>query len=205
MSSEMAESSQSLTDSQRSLLQDALRSGENSEQLTSSQRQAIREIRAALCNHATKPEQLLVGFKGLLNEVANDARLPLGGGRSAVIARFVTAFIEELYKPQRMTTTMLMANRTGRGPSHSLQQKLKVYPTLAFELPVRHFVYQSRELFIREVSARSFDSLGDVGADACSSCCFQLGDGEIHPRLFFCSQHRTPRKKIVRRRTIGAI
>ena len=116
MSSEMAESSQSLTDSQRSLLQDALRSGENSEQLTSSQRQAIREIRAALCNHATKPEQLLVGFKGLLNEVANDARLPLGGGRSAVIDRFVTAFIEELYKPQRMTTTIADGESNGSGP-----------------------------------------------------------------------------------------
>jgi len=98
-----------------------------------------------------------------------------------------------------------MANRTHRDPRHSLQQKLTIYPTLTFELPVRHFVYQSRELFIRKMSARSLDSLGYVGADACSSCCLQLGDSEIHPRFSFCSRHHTPRKKIVRRRTIGAI
>lgn len=100
MSSEMAESPQSLTDTQRSLIRDALRSGENSRQLTSSQRQAIREIRVALGNGTTKPEQLLVAFKGMLNEIANDARLALSGERSAVMDRFVTAFIEELYKPQ---------------------------------------------------------------------------------------------------------
>jgi len=98
-----------------------------------------------------------------------------------------------------------MANRTDRGPEDLLQQKLTIYPTLTFELPVRHFVYQSRELIIREVSARSLDSLGDVGADTCSSHCFQFGDCEIHSRLSLCSRHRTPRKKIVRRRTIGAI
>ena len=116
MSSEMAESSQSLTDSQRSLLQDALRSGENTERLISTQRQAIREIRAALGNHATRPEQLLVAFKRLLNEVANDARLPLGGERSTVIDRFVSAFIEELYKPQLTTRTSADGESNGSGP-----------------------------------------------------------------------------------------
>jgi len=116
MSSEMAESPQSLTDSQRSLLRDALRSGENSKQLTSSQRQAIREIRVALGNHTTKPEQLLVAFKGSLNEIANDARLPLGGERSAVMDRFVTAFIEELYKPQRTAGTRADDESNASGP-----------------------------------------------------------------------------------------
>jgi hypothetical protein len=115
MSSEMAESPQSLTHSQRRLLRDALRSGENSEQLTSSQRQAISEIRVALGNGATKPEQLLVAFKGSLTEVANDARLPLGGERSAVFDRFVSAFIEELYKPQRTTRTTTDGESNGSG------------------------------------------------------------------------------------------
>jgi hypothetical protein len=95
MSSEMAESPQSFTESQRSLLRDALRSGEDSNQLTSWQRQAIREIRVALGNHTTKPEQLLVAFKGSLTEVANDAKVPLGGERSAVFDRFVSALTEE--------------------------------------------------------------------------------------------------------------
>jgi len=105
MSSEMDESPRSLTDSQRRLLREALHSAQDSEQLTSSQRRAIRAILVALGNHATKPEQLLVAFKGSLTEVANDARLPIGGERSAVFDRFVSAFIEELYKPQRTTRT----------------------------------------------------------------------------------------------------
>ena len=116
MSSEMGESSQSLTDSQRSLLRDALRSDQNSKQLTSSQREAIREIRVALGNHTTKPEKLLVAFKGSLNEIANDARLPLGGERSAVMDRFVSAFIEELYKPQRTASTGADDESNGSGP-----------------------------------------------------------------------------------------
>jgi hypothetical protein len=116
MSSEMGESSQSLTESQRSLLRDALRSDQNSKQLTSSQREAIREIRVALGNHTTKPEKLLVAFKGSLDEIANDARLPLGGERSAVMDRFVSAFIEELYKPQRTPRTGVDDESNGPGP-----------------------------------------------------------------------------------------
>jgi len=116
MSSEMAESPQALTESQRSLLRDALRSGESTNQLTSSQRQAIREIVVALGNRVTKPEQLLVAFKGALNEIANDARLPLGGERSAVFDRFVSAFIEELYKPQRTARTSPDGDSSGSGP-----------------------------------------------------------------------------------------
>ena len=116
MSSEMGESSQTLTDSQRSLLRDALRSDQNSKQLTSSQREAIREIRVALGNHTTKPEKLLVAFKGSLNEIANDARLTLGEERSAVMDRFVSAFIEELYKPQRTASTGADDESNGSGP-----------------------------------------------------------------------------------------
>jgi hypothetical protein len=116
MSREMAESPQSLTDSQRELLRDALRSGENSEQLTSSQRQTIREIRIALGKRTTKPEQLLVAFKGSLTEIANDARLPLGGERSAIFDRFVSAFIEELYKPQGRTGTSTEGESNASGP-----------------------------------------------------------------------------------------
>jgi hypothetical protein len=100
----MADSSPLLTDRQRNLLRSALRSGEKSTVVTSSQRQAIGEIRIALGDRAKKPEQLLIAFKGSLNEVANEAKLPLGEERSALINRFVSAFIEELYKPQEIRT-----------------------------------------------------------------------------------------------------
>ncbi|MGZ3330488.1 MAG: hypothetical protein ACXWMQ_00635 [Gemmatimonadaceae bacterium] len=93
-----------------------MRSDQNSKQLTSSQREAIRKIRVALGNHTTKPEKLLVAFKGSLNEIANDARLPLGGERSAVMDRFVSAFIEELYKPQRTARTSADDESNGSGP-----------------------------------------------------------------------------------------
>ena len=116
MSSEFAKSPQSLTERQRSLLRDALSSGENSTQLTSSQRQAIREIRFALGKRTTKPEKLLVAFKGSLNEIANDARLPLGGQRSAVFDRLVSAFIEELYKPQGKTGSGADGESNRSGP-----------------------------------------------------------------------------------------
>ena len=116
MSSEMGESPQSLTDRQRILLRDALRSGEDSRQLTSWQRQAIREIRVALGHRVTKPEQLLVAFKGSLYEVAHEVKLPIGGERSAVIDRFVSAFIEELYMPQGTTRTGADGESNGSGP-----------------------------------------------------------------------------------------
>jgi len=116
MPSEMDESPRSLTDSQRRLLREALHSAQDSEQLTSSQRHAIRAIRVALGSHATKPEQLLVAFKRSLTEVANDARLPIGGERSAVFDRFVSAFIEELYKPQQTTRTGADGESKGSGP-----------------------------------------------------------------------------------------
>jgi hypothetical protein len=115
MSSKMADSSPSLTDGQRHLLRNALRSGEGSG-LTSAQRQTITEIRIALGSRAKKPEQLLVAFKGALNDVANDAKLPLGQERSALMDRFVSAFIEELYKPDGKITIRMDGESKESGP-----------------------------------------------------------------------------------------
>ena len=83
-----------------------MRSGEGAG-LTSAQRQTVREIRIALGHRAKKPEQLLVAFKRALNDVANEAKLPLGQERSALTDRFVSAFIEELYKPDGKITTRM--------------------------------------------------------------------------------------------------
>jgi hypothetical protein len=115
MSSNMADSSSSLTDTQRHLLLNALRSGESAE-LTSAQRQTVREIRIALGHRAKKPEQLLVAFKSALNGVANEAKLPLGQERSALMDRFVSAFIEELYNPDGKITTRMEGESKESGP-----------------------------------------------------------------------------------------
>jgi hypothetical protein len=115
MSSNMADSSPSLTDTQRHLLRNALHSGDGAG-LTSAQRQTVREIRIALGHRAKKPEQLLVAFKGALNDVANDAKLPLGQERSALMDRFVSVFIEELYKPDGKITTRMDGESKESGP-----------------------------------------------------------------------------------------
>ena len=115
MSSNMADSSPSLTDTQRHLLRNALRSSEGAG-LTSAQLQTVREIRIALGHRAKKPEQLLVAFKGALNDVANEAKLPLGQERSALMDRFVSAFIEELYKPDGKITTRMDGESKESGP-----------------------------------------------------------------------------------------
>jgi hypothetical protein len=92
----MAASSPVLTDSQRKLLESALGSGEVTS-ITSSQRQAIRDICKSLGDPAKRPEQLLVAFKALLSEAANEVRIPLGVERNTLVDRLVSVFIQELY------------------------------------------------------------------------------------------------------------
>jgi len=120
MASKMDDSFSSLTGSQRHMLRNALRCGESSG-LTSAQRQTIRETRVALGHRAKKPEQLLVAFKGALNEVANEAKLPLGQDRTALLDRFVSAFIEELYNPDGKITTRMDGESKESGSSALLQ------------------------------------------------------------------------------------
>jgi hypothetical protein len=115
MSSKMAESSTSLTDTQRDLLRNALRAGEGAG-LTSAQRQTVREIRIALGHRAKKPEQLLIAFKSALNDLANEAKFPLGQERSALNDRLVSAFIEELYKSDGKVTTRMDGESKESGP-----------------------------------------------------------------------------------------
>jgi hypothetical protein len=115
MSSNMADSAPSLSDTQQHLLRNALRSDEGAG-LTSAQRQTVREIRIALGHRAKKPEQLLVAFKSALNDVANEAKLALGQERTALMDRFVSAFIEELYKPDGKITTRMDGESKESGP-----------------------------------------------------------------------------------------
>jgi hypothetical protein len=102
----MSKASSRLTANQHKLLESALASGAGSGAVTRSQRQKIREICDAAGDRARRPEQMLVAFKVSLTEVVNDAKIPLGDERSALIDRFVSVFIEELYRseaPTRMT------------------------------------------------------------------------------------------------------
>ena len=99
----MSNSSSRLTANQHNLLESALASGSGTGAVTRSQRQKIREICVAAGDRARRPEQLLVAFKISLTELVNDAKIPLGDERSALIDRFVSVFIEELYRSDAAT------------------------------------------------------------------------------------------------------
>jgi hypothetical protein len=99
----MSNSSSRLTANQHNLLKSALASGADTGAVTTSQRQKIREICVAAGDRARRPEQLLVAFKASLTEVVNDAKIPLGDERNALIDRFVRVFIEELYRSDAAT------------------------------------------------------------------------------------------------------
>jgi hypothetical protein len=86
-----------LTTSQRALLRRALECGLENRPGKRGQRELIRE----LCDHfrgsPQGPEQLLIAFKGSLVDSANDAQIPHGPERTALLSRLVSVFIEELY------------------------------------------------------------------------------------------------------------
>ena len=64
--------------------------------VSSDQRNCIRELCLDL-GYQREPEQLLIAFKKALEHAANDARIPFGPDRSAMLARLVSVFIDELY------------------------------------------------------------------------------------------------------------
>jgi hypothetical protein len=97
MSEKMAGYSPLQSDRRRELFERALGTGEVPKTITSSQRHAIRDICKGMGDPANRPEQLLVAFKALLNEAANEAKIPLGVERNTLVDRLVTVFIQELY------------------------------------------------------------------------------------------------------------
>jgi hypothetical protein len=66
--------------------------------LMSAQRQAIRDVLQAAGARTKKPEQCVIAFKALINEAANEIGMPLGRERSNMLDRFVSTFIEEMYR-----------------------------------------------------------------------------------------------------------
>jgi hypothetical protein len=103
MSSELKYSSPAgplLTRIQREDLKGSLRSAHTGIFLTSVERQSVREICHAAGDLKRNPEQSLIAFKAFLKEAADDAHIPLGRERAILLERFVTLFIEEMYRAE---------------------------------------------------------------------------------------------------------
>jgi hypothetical protein len=111
-----------LTSDQRFLLKNALNSGPKSKFVTREQRLAIREICNTAGDLSHKPEQFLIAFTASLQEAANDAALRDGSERSALIDRFASVFIEELYRAE-------VRNSVAGDSDRRLKPETRVSPT----------------------------------------------------------------------------
>jgi hypothetical protein len=89
-----------LTRIQREDLKRSLRSAHTGIFLTSVERQSVREICHAAGDLKRRPEQSLIAFKAFLNDAADDAQIPLGRERAILLERFVSLFIEEMYRAE---------------------------------------------------------------------------------------------------------
>jgi hypothetical protein len=111
-----------MTDVQRQLLDNALTSEREGNSVTSVQRAALREICTRGEDLRQRPEQFLVEFKTCLLEAATRAGVPVGPDRSALIERFVSAFIEELYRTDSTTSASGDGARFGKRGTATTQQ-----------------------------------------------------------------------------------
>lgn len=85
-----------LTDAHQQLLRDALKEKTARPIVTTAQRAAIRRI----CTEAmpgAEPEKLLVAFKSALAQASEEAEIPHGVERSAMLSGLISVFIDELY------------------------------------------------------------------------------------------------------------
>jgi hypothetical protein len=87
-----------LTRAQRESLRGALSSTRSAIFLTATQRQVVREICNAVGDSKEQPEQCLIAFKAYLFEAANALKIPPGRERTILLERFVSLFIEEMYR-----------------------------------------------------------------------------------------------------------
>ncbi|HJQ10291.1 MAG TPA: hypothetical protein VJ840_04600 [Gemmatimonadaceae bacterium] len=85
-----------LTIAHQQLLRDALKEKTARPIVTPEQRAAIRQICKDTIQGA-EPEKLLIAFKIALVKAAEDAGIPFGVERSAIVSGLVSVFIEELY------------------------------------------------------------------------------------------------------------
>ncbi len=85
-----------LTIAHQELLRNALKENSARPIVTPEQRAAIRQICIETV-HGAEPEKLLIAFKIALVQAAEDAGIPFGLERSAIVSGLVSVFIEELY------------------------------------------------------------------------------------------------------------
>ena len=67
--------------------------------VTAEQRAVIRRICSAPERQTFEPEDFLIAFKLALVEAANAVRIPPGPERNDFLARMVSVYIEEFYRP----------------------------------------------------------------------------------------------------------
>jgi hypothetical protein len=87
-----------LTQLQREQVKSALSDTRPRISVTARQRAVLIEICSTPEPYAHTPEQFLVAFKDALHEAADQANIPHGGERDDLLARLVSAFIEELFR-----------------------------------------------------------------------------------------------------------
>ena len=80
---------------------------------TSSRREIIRPIVDDIVETGQRPEQMLKEFKTLLNEAALRAKVPFGSESTSILERYITVFIEELYRSGRATEDGACRGKTG--------------------------------------------------------------------------------------------
>jgi len=85
---------------QPDILRDALISAYKAGFVASAQRPLVREHLASKANGNRLPEQRVIAFKSLLHLAATEAGIPLGRDRTILLERFVSLFIEEMYRAE---------------------------------------------------------------------------------------------------------
>jgi len=89
-----------LTQVQQEVLSSALTSTAKGKALTAVQRRAVREICDTARELNQSPEQSLIAFKATLREAADAAKILPGRDRSDLLERFVSLFIEEMFRSE---------------------------------------------------------------------------------------------------------
>jgi len=87
-----------LSNGQQGVLGAALQSAHRGNPISAATHQSIREVVHACGDLRRSPEQCLVAFKSYLASAANEAGIPLGRERAVLLDRFVSLFIEEMYR-----------------------------------------------------------------------------------------------------------
>ena len=95
--------------------------------LVSAQRQAVRDVLHTAGELRRRPEQCVVAFKSFMHEAANEIAMPLGRDRSALLERFVTLFIEEMYAADMEIATEDV-NCRGKTPGSAIPAESRELP-----------------------------------------------------------------------------